>query len=261
MTPTEPDTVEWVVGEEPVTVDKVVPLAGKRQRYESSRAVQGCNDYLRLGPGRTLRILLESYLTVSETNPPTLAHGTVASWCKRYGWVARAEAYDVGRERLANERAAEIMHSGLALAHARVEKLQKLAQFLEDQMYKGEEEGILSNIWLEDVKQIGSGATAEKIPIERFNAAIISEFRAALNDLAKETGGRVRKQEVTGADGGPIRVKQVPIDFSRLTEDEFNALGGILAALAGRVEAGGSEETSDPLRQKALPALLSGEDA
>ena len=32
-------------------------LAGRRQKGESSRAVQGCNDFLRMGPGRSIAAL------------------------------------------------------------------------------------------------------------------------------------------------------------------------------------------------------------
>ena len=42
------------------------------------------------------------------------------------------------------------------------------------------------------------GEFAERVDIERFNAAIISEVRGVLDDIAKETGGRAQKLEHSG---------------------------------------------------------------
>jgi len=90
------------------------------------------------------------------------------------------------------------MQSGLALSHNRVEELKTLASFLKSQMYEQGKTGDYHNVWVPDVKQIGRGPDAERVDIERFNAPIISEFRATLDDLAKETGGRVNKVEHSG---------------------------------------------------------------
>jgi hypothetical protein len=64
------------------------------------------------------------------------------------------------------------------------------------------EDGVYHNVWVPDVKQIGSGADAERVDIEHFNSAIISEYRATLDDIAKETGGRVQKQQTDLTSGG-----------------------------------------------------------
>ncbi len=84
------------------------------------------------------------------------------------------------------------MQSGLALAHNRVEQLKVLAIFLKTQMYEQGKGGVYHNVWLPDVKQVGG----ERVDIERFNAPIISEFRATLDDIAKETGGRKAQLKV-----------------------------------------------------------------
>jgi len=151
-----------------------------------------------MGPGRSLRALHAQYNNEGEqTQTPTQSFGTLAAWSTRYGWQERAEAYDAELENRKNERAEEIMQSGLALDHERVVKLKKLAGLLEDQLYERGEDGVYHNVWLPDVKQIGSGPDAERVDIERFNAPIISEYRAALDDLAKETGGRKGRLDVT----------------------------------------------------------------
>ena len=184
-------------------------LAGERQSGESYRAIQACNDYLRMGPGRSLRSLAEHYSGSERNLAPTLSVGTLMGWSERYGWVERAASYDTRLEDAKNARAKDIMESGLALAHERVVKLKRLAGFLEEQMMEKGEGGVYHNVWLPDVKQIGSGADAKRVDIERFNQGIISEYRATLDDLAKETGGRVSKQEITGKDGGGLVIEYV----------------------------------------------------
>jgi hypothetical protein len=136
---------------------------------------------------------------------------TLKAWSAKYDWVARAELYDAEIERIKNERRREIMESGLALDHERVERLKGLANFLLDEIEKtappvrvideegneGLVDGERYRVWLPDVKQIGSGETAERVDIERYNSAIFSDLRGILDDLAKETGGRVAKQDIT----------------------------------------------------------------
>jgi len=200
-------------------------LAGQRQRNETGRAVQACNDYLRMGPGRSLRDLWRQYNESKQKQTPTLSWGTLAGWSSRYQWAERAEAYDTQLEQQKNQRRDEIMASGLALAHERVEKLKWLADFLEGQIKEQGEDGVYHNVWLPDVKQIGSGKDAERVDIERFNSAIISEYRATLDDLAKETGGRIHRQELSGQDGGPIAVR---------LEDVLDALPGGLGEAVRR---------------------------
>ena len=177
-------------------------LAGEKQRNESSRAVQACNDYLRMGPSRSLRLLVAGYCSETEQNSaPTESIGTLMQWSDKYGWQKRAELYDVELENRKNERAADIMQTGLACPHERVVELKDLAAFLKGQLYEQSKGGTYHNIWLKDYKVLGSGEHAEVVEIERFNGAIISEYRATLDDLAKETGGRVKKIAPTDPTG------------------------------------------------------------
>jgi hypothetical protein len=193
-------------------------LAGERQRGESSKAAQACNDYLRLGPGRSLHDLWRVYAKVDQSQPPTRSLGTIKSWSARYGWQSRAADYDAKLEEEKNARAEKIMQSGLALEHERVDNLKDLAIFLWGEITTKGEDDSYPNVWLPDVKQIGSGVHAERVDIERFNSPLISEFRATLDDLAKETGGRKQRHEHTGEGGGAIPVKHY-ITFS---PDEWN---------------------------------------
>ena len=200
-------------------MSRVELLAGEPVTRESSRAIQACNDYLRLGPGRSLRLLYEKYIEYKGMQPPTSNLGTIGVWSAKYKWVARAELYDIELEHEKNARHREVMESGLALDHERVVRLKDLAHFLLDEIEKtntvtiedddGEkvktEDGQRPNVWLADVKQIGSGEHAERVDIVRYNSAIFSDLRGLLDDLAKETGGRVIKQDHT-TDGKPIAI-------------------------------------------------------
>ena len=177
------------------------PLAGEREYRESTRAVQACNDYLRMGPGRSVRELHRRYAKDTQNLPPSRSRGTLKDWGAKYGWIKRGQLYDEQLEAQKNAKAAEIMNSGLALAHERVERLQDLADFLADEVRR------YDRVWLPDVKQIGSGNSAERVDLERFNSALIDQYRGTLDDLAKETGGRVKKSEFAGPGGkGPAMV-------------------------------------------------------
>jgi len=160
-----------------------------------------------MGAGRSLASLQRAYTDQHDITPPTQSIDTLKRWSIHYGWQARAESYDAQIERQKTARATEIMHSGLALEHERVEKLERLATFLEEQIYEQGEDGVFHNVWLPDVKQIGAGEFAERVDIERFNSALIDQYRGTLDDLAKETGGRRNKTEVSGPDGGPIETE------------------------------------------------------
>lgn len=189
---------------------KIRLLAGSRQKGESSKAVQACNDYLRMGPGRSLFRLIEKYNELEESiTVPTRAKGTVNKWSADYAWQERAESYDVRIEEQKNKRAEEIMNSGLALEHERTKKLKELYALLEKQLFETDPTtGVLHNLWLKDYKSIGQG---EALEIERFNAPLIREIRATLDDIAAETGGRVRQ----------VQAKSLNIDLDSLTNEEL----------------------------------------
>lgn len=175
------------------------PLKGQRQKGESDSAVIACNDWLRLGTGRSLPELLEYYTESYQKLPPTDNLQTLKNWSSKFDWAERATEFDVDYEAIKNAERQAVMDYGLALDYERVKKLKRLVDFLERQIY---EKGIgddYHNVWLPDVKQIGAGEFAERVDIERFNSALISEYRAALDDLAKEVGGRKQRTEIANA--------------------------------------------------------------
>lgn len=171
-------------------------LAGTRKENETDRALQACNDYLRMGAGRSLNKLLAKYAKNSKSVPPTENEGTIKGWSADFDWVERASIYDAEIEERKNAIRDKELSSGLALDFERVRKLKRLASMLNEQIFTPGEDGeSLPNVWLADVKQIGSGPVAERVDLVRFNAALISEFRSTLDDLAKEVGGRKVKAE------------------------------------------------------------------
>lgn len=181
------------------------PLSGLRQKSESDNAVVACNDWLRMGTGRTLPLLLEKYTDLYQNEPPTTALATLKAWSSKFGWADRAVEYDANYEQLKNEQRQAVMDYGVALDFERVAKLKRLATFLEAQIYEqGENEDgkmVYHNVWVADVKQIGGGEYAERVDIERFNSALISEYRSTLDDIAKEVGGRRQRHDIGNADG------------------------------------------------------------
>jgi hypothetical protein len=83
-------------------------LYGERQKRETERAVIACNDWLLMGPGRSLRKLWETYTKINtgqQIQPPTRSYTTLRTWASRYDWPTRARLYDAEQERLKAEQA------------------------------------------------------------------------------------------------------------------------------------------------------------
>lgn len=191
-------------------------LAGQRQKKESNNAVIACNDYLRMGPGRSLDKLHSRYQSVTNPLPPTRRITTIKDWSRNFGWVSRATDFDAQWEHYKNEERRRVFNTELALDFERVTILNRLGQFLEEQLFEQGQGGEYHNLWVPDVKIVGKGDAAQVIDIERFNSAIIRELRDTLGDIAAETGGRVKRNEITGADGGKLTVAVVKMDVDEL---------------------------------------------
>jgi hypothetical protein len=152
--------------------------------------------------------LLEKYRETPQETAPTQSINTLQGWSKRFDWQARAVEFEGKWESIRTAEHNAEFNYGLALDHERVRKLKRLADFLEAQLYEQGEDGTYHNIWLPDVKQIGSGEYAERVDIERFNGGLLSEYRAVLDDLAAEVGGRVKKQDLTSG-GEKLKIEIV----------------------------------------------------
>lgn len=113
---------------------------------------------------------------------------------RRWKWEERAAAFDAYQAAelevlIAAEKAIAIK-TGYALMHKRLNALNgivsKLIGYLKDE----------SNVWLPDVKAIGTGPNARQVDLIRFNEALFAEIRNYLEDIAKEMGERVQTKRV-----------------------------------------------------------------
>lgn len=123
-------------------------------------------------------------------------NGTPQSWhdaFKKWKWKERAEAYDVHlqqeRESLAAIERAKVLSEGYALMHERVKTLNVLAKKLVADIAKGK-------MYRSDVRSIGNGKDARAVDVELFEEGLVRELRGLLDDIAKETGERVKKSDV-----------------------------------------------------------------
>lgn len=190
-------------------------LSGQRQKSESDKAAIACNEWLRMGPGRSLSDLLERLTDTNRIVPITGSIGTLKHWSTDYGWMERASAYDATWEARKTAEREAVLGYGLAHDYERVRRLYRLAAMLEAQIYERGIYGDLHNLWVPDVKSIGTGEFAERVDIERFNSALLEQYRKVLEDIAKETGGRVAKTDITS--GG----KEIPVLIIGMDVDEL----------------------------------------
>lgn len=86
---------------------------------------------------------------------------------------------------------AEALTTGLALKEERVKSLKRLAALMERDIFGG-------FLWTDQVKSVRDGESSTVVEYEEFNRSEVDAYRGVLDDLAKETGGRAIKQELTG---------------------------------------------------------------
>jgi hypothetical protein len=224
----EPSDVELDLN---VSTEELELLVGNRLAGETDRAVVACNDYLRMGPGRTLTALRNYYESVAIVDsasdlprpaPSTSLH-TLRNWSMTYGWGMRAETFDAQVEGSKTEWMKEVLATGLAVPANRVLSLRKLAARLESE--------IETRLWGRDWRKLGKGDIREFL---RVNGPLLTQYRGVLDDIALETGGRRKSMELTGADGGPIDITDSSraLLFSRLLsgpadEDEEGTSGDV----------------------------------
>ena len=192
-----------------------------RRDCDTRKSYPALCDYLRMGAGRSLRKLHKRYVeqaaSASGSEPPTQYKSTLLGWSAKHDWQERAAAWDRQVEAYKREQARQTLREGLALDHHRVDRLKSLFDRLEEELEEGEA------LWLDDVKQIGKGEGMRVVDIRRYNSSLISDLRGVLDDLAQETGGRVKRQEVSGPGGGPVQHEH-QIDWGSLTDEQVDAL-------------------------------------
>lgn len=167
-------------------------LVGERKEGESDKAAIALNDYLRMGAGRSLEKLYQSYTETTLERPPSANLRWLKEWSRLYGWQERASAYDALMDIAKTEEINRLRTEGLATDYERIRELTKLFDMLRAEL---EEKGL----WYIDTKISSKGDTVD---VEVFNTGLLSQFRGVLDDIAKETGGR--KTEVKH--GGDITI-------------------------------------------------------
>lgn len=179
-------------------------LAGERQPNERDNHVMACNDWLNLGEGRSLSVLIDRYqlIPIDTNKPPTLSRQTLKQWSAKFDWPSRAAIFDADfqsrKDAIAEKKREEILNHPLANNYGRIEALINLF----DQHQAELKDGIYS---------IETSIDKNGIEHERdvYSRDMITHFRGLLKDLAEETGGRIKKQEITGKDGGPVKVNAI----------------------------------------------------
>jgi len=106
-------------------------------------------------------------------------------------WYRKTRQVDIVRILAEDEYKA--LRTGLASKMQRVKRLKELAATLEKDLFSGERD----DIWLPQVKGVGVGKAATVVDYEEFNRFEIDAYRGLLDDIAKEVGERVQKQDIT----------------------------------------------------------------
>jgi hypothetical protein len=95
--------------------------------------------------------------------------------------------YDIDLQKLRNEKDALALSTGLAIRATRIQKLIDLALLLEEDLR------VKELLWTENAKSVGN----ERYDFKEFNEAEIRQLRGIYDDIAKETGGRVTRTDIT----------------------------------------------------------------
>lgn len=114
------------------------------------------------------------------------------------------------------EREDAAITTGLALRAERINKLVKLAERMERDLFAEVDE----KIWLADKKAVGQ----EIVNFEKFNDTQIEVYRKLLDDIAKELGHRTIKTDLTTG-GKPIKGYVVVSPSTWGSKDEENENG------------------------------------
>lgn len=167
--------------------------------HETTKALAVFNEYCLLGPSRSLAKLAK------KDGKSTAYVRQLERWSSTFHWQERARAYDehirAEEDRILAAEKEKVLRSGFALMHERVEALDKLTRKLIS--YAHDEK----NVWLPDVKSVQVGKfDYERVDIVHFNAPLFTLIDKYFASIAAELGERVKKQEVTGKDGGPLEI-------------------------------------------------------
>ncbi len=200
-----------------------------KPRIETEAAIQAFEDYLSMGPDRSLRKLIEQYREQKQSNNgggykagtrtgiPTVRLSTLAGWSKRHKWQARIAEIDAEQRILLHE---DLMQQ---LADQRRPLVKALVRQCE----------VVVDMW----EQVD----ARNIPIDSpraFQQATQATATIAKLVLAMQGEPLPERVEHTGAGGGPINqvtFQGTPEEFARamraLQADEPDLQQGAISSL------------------------------
>lgn len=179
-------------------------LVGERKEGESDKAAIALNDYLRMGAGRSLEKLYQSYTETTLERPPSANLRWLKEWSRLYGWQERASAYDALMDIAKTEEINRLRTEGLATDYERIRELDELYQALKDEFNGGK------GLWYKDTKLSAKGDTVD---VDVFNKALVDSMRGVLDDIAKETGGRKTEVKHGGDKNNPLTLEVTHIDY------------------------------------------------
>lgn len=146
-----------------------------------------CNDYIRMGSGRSLTKQHKMYTENHQNEPPTKDLRTLKGWSTKFGWVHRASLFDADQDGIKTAFHKAKMMEGLGLESERVEVLKKLFTTLNDQIEQG-----IRDIGQGDKKMDALWLITDKGAL-KYNGQLVTNMLSVLDDIAKETGGRAKK--------------------------------------------------------------------
>lgn len=155
--------------------------------------------YLRLGTKRSVNVLYAKEAKAAKNSEKQRNLGAGGDWYsieKEWNWKERARAYDEWQrseeDRIIEEEKDKVLRSGFALMHKRIRELDRQARKL-IRMTNDEEK-----IWIPEVRTVAMGEnksqTVEKLT---FNAPLFTTIDKIFDSIAKETGERVKKKDIT----------------------------------------------------------------
>lgn len=178
--------------------------------------------FLRLGTKRSVNAVFKKETKRNLEEPRSNAHQDWYEAAKQWNWEKRARDYDehqrAEEDRIIEEERDKVLRSGFALQHKRIKELDRLTRKLI--RYTNDEE----KVWIPETKTImttqGKDKSQEQI-VEKivFNAPLFTLIDKYQDSIAKEMGERVKKQEITGKDGGSMEF-EIELVGNRPEEEE-----------------------------------------
>lgn len=176
-----------------------------RRQGESAKQYAAFLDYVRMGPGRSLRKLSDQYRRQidgdSTVQPPTKTLRTLEKWSSANEWQKRLAAYQQERadrdQAIWEERRRAVNEADFATGDALRELgnqiLAQTPQFLKTtrRLVKG-----------------GEGAADREVITVELDGAFMAKLFKLASDLQRQASGiDVQKHEHSGPGGGPIRTQ------------------------------------------------------